>query len=309
MDQFQESLGNLVDKLKGWLNDIIVLLPNLILAAIVMGIGLMLARVVRKWVGKTVRRFSRHEAVNSLATTIITAAFVLLVLMVVLSILKLDTALKSMLAGAGVAGLAIGLALQDPIMNIFSGIMMSTKKAFEIGDLIETNDYFGTIIKINLRSTIIRTPEGQHVLLPNKAIYQNALKNYTVSGERRVDLACGVSYGDDLQKVRKIAVEAIRDNVKYNEKKNVELFFDTFGDSSINFQLRFWLKQASLRDFLAARSEAIIALKTAFDENDIMIPFPIRTLDFGIRGGEKLDSVLPAQASKNGSAVAQAENN
>lgn len=200
-----------------------------------------------------------------------------------------------MLAGAGVAGLAIGLALQDPIMNVFSGIMMSTKKAFEIGDLVETNDYFGTIRKMSLRSTIIRTPQGEEVLMPNKLVYQNPLKNYSTSQERRVDISCGVSYGDDLQKVRKVAIAAIQKEVKHNENKQVELFFNEFGDSSINFQLRFWLQRPSLKDYMAAQSEAIIALKTAFDENDIMIPFPIRTLDFGIRGGEQLSSMLKGQ--------------
>ena len=155
----------------------------------------------------------------------------------------------------------------------------------------------------------IKTPQGEHVLIPNKNIYQNPLKNYSVSGERRVDLACGVSYGDDLQKVRKIAVEAIRDHVTYDDERNVELFFNEFGDSSINFQLRFWLKNPSLKDYLAAQSEGIIALKNAFDEHDIMIPFPIRTLDFGIRGGEKLNEVMQVATGKqNGQSVNASQN-
>lgn len=298
IEQLNESLKNLVDKLEGWLNAIVVLLPNIILAAVVMGIGLLFTRFVRRWVEKGMQKFSSHKAVNKLAVNIITAGFVLVVLLIVLSILNLDTALQSLLAAGGVAGLAVGLALQDPIMNLFSGVMMSTKSAFEIGDWIETNGHTGRIEKITLRSTVIRTPQGEQVLIPNKEIYHNPLKNYSSSGERRVDLACGVSYGDDLLKVRKIAVKAISDQVERNKDKDVELFFTEFGDSSINFQLRFWLNQPDWKKYVAARSEAIIALKDAFDANDIMIPFPIRTLDFGIRGGEPLDSVLTRELEK-----------
>lgn len=292
LEQIQESLNNLVDKLAGWLNEFILVLPNIILGAIVFAIGMFLSRYVSKWVEKLVSRFSHHRSVTRVLVNIITAAFVTLVILLVLSILNLGTALQTILAGAGVVGLAVGLALQDPIINLFSGVMMSTKRAFEIGDLVETNDYFGTIAKINLRSTVIRTPQGEEILVPNKMIYQNALKNYSSSGERRVDLGCGVSYGDDLDKVKEVAVRAIEDKVKYNSEKDVEIFFDEFGGSSINFKLRFWLKSPSLKDYLSARSEAIITLTEAFDANDIMIPFPIRTLDFGIKGGEKLNEVI-----------------
>lgn len=296
MEQINESLGNLVNKLEGWLNTFIVMLPNILLAALVMGIGLLLTRIIRKYVERIANRFVRHEAVVKLITSITTAIFVILIILLALTILKLDTALKSVLAGAGVAGLAIGLALQDPIVNLFSGVMMSTKRAFEIGDWIETNDHTGRIERITLRSTIIRTPQGEQVLLPNKLIYHNPMKNYSSSGERRVELACGVSYGDDLREVQKIAREAIESNVDFNKSKEVEVFFTEFGDSSINFQLRFWLKKAGWKDYVAARSEAIVHLKEAFDANDIMIPFPIRTLDFGIRGGEPLNEVLGSRS-------------
>ncbi len=298
MEQLNESFNNLVDKLEGWLNSVIVLLPNLVLAAIVMAIGLLFTRFVRGWIEKAASKLSNHKAVNRLAVNIVTAGFVLIVLLVVLSILNLDTALQSLLAAGGVAGLAVGLALQDPIMNLFSGVMMSTKSAFEIGDWIETNEHIGKIEKITLRSTLIRTPQGEEVILPNKMIYHQPLKNYTNSGERRVDLACGVSYGDDLREVRKIAIKAIENQVTYNTDRNVELFFTEFGDSSINFKVRFWLKQPDWKTYVARQSEAIIAIKEAFDANDIMIPFPIRTLDFGIRGGEPLDNVLTRELEK-----------
>ena len=210
LDKFNDSLNNLVDKLESWLNGIIVIIPNLVLAAVVLTLGIFLSRYVSRYVSKAIRRFSGHEAVNRLVSSVVTTLFILLIIFIVLSILKLDTALQSLLAGAGVAGLAIGLALQDPITNLFSGVMMSTKKSFHIGDLVETNDYFGTISNINLRATIIRTTQGQEVVIPNKTVYQNPLKNYSNTDERRIDLNCGVSYGDDLEKAKSIAIEAVK---------------------------------------------------------------------------------------------------
>lgn len=129
-------------------------------------------------------------------------------------------------------------------------------------------------------------------------VYNNPLTNYTSSGQRRVDLACGISYGDDLEKVEKVAINAIEQNTQIDNSRPVELLFTEFGNSSINFTLRFWLDQARQPDFMKARSEAIKALKKAFDRNDIVIPFPIRTLDFGIKGGEKLREALPKELYK-----------
>ena len=109
------------------------------------------------------------------------------------------------------------------------------------------------------------------------------------------DLTCGVSYGDDLQLVRDVALRAIEEAVDYNKEKPVELFYTEFGNSSINFTLRFWLNNTAQKAYLQAQSEAIMALKKAFDENDITIPFPIRTLDFGIKGSENLKKMLSGE--------------
>ncbi len=145
---------------------------------------------------------------------------------------------------------------------------------------------------MNLRNTIIRTPEGQIVYIPNKSVFENPLENFTSSGVRRVDLSCGVSYGDDLEKAREVAIEAVKGLENYNEDKGIDFYYEEFGGSSINFNIHFWVNFRRNPDYLSARSEAIIAITKAFDENDIMIPFPIRTLDFGIRGGEKLNTML-----------------
>ncbi len=297
MDQLTAAFDNLADKLNGWLNALITAIPNLALALLVMVAGYFLSRFLKRYVEKGVRRMSSNPTVTNLLTNLATFAFFLLTLFLVLGILNLEKPLNSLLAGAGVVGLAVGLALQEPLTNIFSGILLSVRDMYNVGDLITTNDYFGTIKEITLRTTILKQPTGEEVTIPNKLVLQNPLVNYTATPERQVVLECGVSYGDDLEKVREVALEAIKGNLDFNQERGVELFFTEFGSSSINFILRFWLSQSSQGIFLNARSEAVIALKKAFDASDITIPFPIRTLDFGIKGGEKLAeqrlSVLP----------------
>ncbi len=294
-EQFNQSLGNLVTKLQDWLNSIIVNLPDLLLASLVLIIGIFLTRRMQNYFYRLISRLSDKETVNRLLSNIATAIFFLIVLFIVLSILGLDTALTTLLGTAGVAGLAVGLALQDPIINLFAGIMMSVRTFFKIGDLVKTNDYFGIVEKISLRSTIIKTLQGQEVVLPNKNVYQNPLTNYSTSGERRIDLSCGVSYGDDLEKVKEITLAAIKDNINLKKGKPVELFFAEFGNSSINYTLRFWTNTGNQGNYLQLQSDAIMAIKKAYDANDITIPFPIRTLDFGIKGGEKLSEMIPAK--------------
>ena len=214
--------------------------------------------------------------------------------LLILSVLELEGAVNKIVAGAGVVGLAVGLAFQDPILNFFSGVILTVRTLFRVGDLIEVDGHFGTVKEITLRHTTIDTLQGQEIMIPNKIVAQSPLKNFDITRKRRVDIACGVSYGDDLAKVKEVTIKAIKNNVAHDKGKDVQLFFNEFGGSSVNYTLRFWLDQnkTGQGDFLAAQSDAIQAIMTAYNENDIMIPFPIRTLDFGIRGGEKLSEML-----------------
>jgi small-conductance mechanosensitive channel len=193
----------------------------------------------------------------------------------------------------------VGFAFQDLAGNIISGVGLAVhqKWPFKIGDVVETNDVFGVVEKIFLRTSIIRTLDGKMVVIPNKQIYQNKVVNYSASGRRRVDIECGVSYGDDLQKVKRVVSHALAGIESRDESRDVDVFFTSFGNSSIDLVGRFWVDYEKQPDFLEAQSDAVIAIKQAFDANDIVIPFPIRTLDFGIRGGKPLGDVLTAVGS------------
>ncbi|CAN5293327.1 mechanosensitive ion channel [soil metagenome] len=308
MDSFDlnDAYNIVAGRVEDWITTMIALLPNLVVAILVLIVFFLLGRITRKAVSKVLSRVADNKTVTNLIESIVGMVIIAIGFFIALSILQLDGAVTSLLAGAGILGLALGFAFQDIASNFIAGVILSIRHPFGIGDIIETNEIFGTVEKLNLRNTIIRTVTGQIVFLPNKKIFENPLHNYSKYGLRRIDLACGVSYGDDLEIARKLALEAVDNVENVLSDKGVEFFYDEFGDSSINFKVRFWVNFMKVPDFWKARSDAIMAIKKAFDENDIMIPFPIRTLDFGIRGGEKLNTMLPEPAS-NGDTQVESE--
>ena len=284
-----------VGKLEAWLSTAIEMLPNMALALLVLILFYVVGRLLRNFVRTLLEKATTNKTVIDLAETVMSVIIIGIGVFFALSILNLDGTVTSLLAGAGIIGLALGFAFQDIAANFISGLLLSIRHPFGIGDIIKSNDYYGTVQKLNLRNTIIKTPQGQIVYIPNKVVYENPFTNYTKNYERRIDLECGISYGDDLEKVKKVATEAIESIEQRNSARDVEFFFKEFGGSSINFVVRFWVDFRTNADFWAPQSEAIMVLKKAFDENDIMIPFPIRTLDFGIRGGEKLNTMWDGQ--------------
>ncbi|MDX1585689.1 MAG: mechanosensitive ion channel [Balneolaceae bacterium] len=295
--EINDAYNLVTDKLETWIDTLIQMLPNLALALIVLIVFYVVGKMIRNAIGRLLSKATDNKTIINLMETIVGVLIIGIGVFIALSILNLDGAVTSLLAGAGIIGLALGFAFQDIASNFISGVILSIRHPFGIGDIIETNGFYGTVQKLNLRNTIIRTPTGQIVYIPNKSVFESPLENFTSTGERRIDLSCGVSYGDDLEKAKEVAVKAVKGLSNYNAEKGIEFYYDEFGGSSINFKIRFWVDFRSNPDYWSARSDAIIALTKAFDENDIMIPFPIRTLDFGIRGGEKLDTML--QNGKN----------
>tara|TARA_B100001109_G_scaffold255864_1_gene261792 strand:+ start:2388 stop:3284 length:897 start_codon:yes stop_codon:yes gene_type:complete len=280
------------DKLILWIESLIAMLPNLALAILILVVFYFVAKAVRNLVGKMLSRVSNNKSLNNLIENIIYIIVIIVGCFIALDVLELEKTVTSLLAGVGVIGLALGFAFQDTAANFVSGIFLAVRSPIDSGDIVQVGDIMGVVQKINLRATEIHTFQGTLVVIPNKDVFQNPIYNYTHTGRRRVDLSCGISYGDNLEKVKKVSREAIEKAEGVIESSGVKFFFTEFGDSSINFVVCAWSKNVDQAGYLETQSNMIMALKDAFDENDIMIPFPIRTLDFGIKGGEKLKAML-----------------
>jgi small-conductance mechanosensitive channel len=280
------------DKLTLWLKEIIRLLPNIALAALILVLGFFIAKWLKNLTGKVSKKIIHNETLRNLLTSLVYIFLLGITIFITLSVLKLDKAVTSILAGAGIIGLALAFAFQDIASNFMSGIFLSLRRPLHIGDVVQIKDFMGKITQINLRDTVLRTFQGQMVIIPNKEVLQNPIENFSLSGKRRMDLTVGVSYGEDLQKVKDITLRAVQGIEGLTKEDEITFFYKEFGDSSINFDIRLWVHTPEQPDYLQVRSEAVMRIKKAYDENNITIPFPIRTLDFGIKGGMPLSDVV-----------------
>lgn len=280
-EELNKSFQSLVSKLLGWMNSFVENIPNLILAMLVMLIAYFLAKYVSQLMMKLVGSRVKQKSVSNIIARLTTIMVVFLGLFLALGILNLSQTLTSLITGAGVLGLVIGLALQGTLSNTISGIVISFRDKIQIGHWVETNDFAGEIIDINLKNFTLKESDNNMVLIPNKTILETPMKNYSLTPYIRVDVSCGVGYESDLEFVQELTKKTLEQTFeKIDDMKPVEFFFTEFGDSSINFKCRFWIEGTKNVHKLNATNKAIIAIKKAFDAEGINIPFPIRTLQF-----------------------------
>ena len=277
-EQLESSWSKLANKMADWFDALVLNLPNLLIALIVFILAYWLSRNLQGWTNKYLKKIIKQPSIRGLVSNIASILTIILGLLFALSILNLDGTLKSLLAGAGVAGLAISLALQGTLSNTFSGLFIAIKDEINIGDWIETNTFSGKVVEIDLRNTKIKESDNNIVVIPNKLILESPFKNFGLTMRIRSTITCGVGYESDLPFVKKIAVDAIQKLYPPNNGEQIEFYYTDFGASSIDFLLRFWVDAKESLTALEVKSEAIIKVKETFDENGINIPFPIRTI-------------------------------
>lgn len=276
----EDSITKVWDKIGSWLDAMILKLPNIALAIITMVIFYFLAKSIKKLFNKYLLKKISQESIQQLISKAIFITVILIGFFIALDFLELDKVLTSILAGAGVVGLAIGLALQGTLSNTFGGVVLSFMPRIRIGDYIETSEAEGFVDEISLRNIILRKPDNNYVIMPNSKFIDNAFTNYALTKRTRISVECGVGYESDLQEVEDIVTGLIAENFELEEGEKIQFYFTEFGDSSINFMVRFWIDMTKNAEKYQAQHQAIKLIKTAFDDKGINIPFPIRTLDF-----------------------------
>jgi len=288
MIEAKKAIELVQGKLSDWIEGLIAMLPNIALAAlIVVGFSLA-ARLARQVTFRLLARLVPGGTLRRLISTMVHLTIVLVGFFTALSVLHLDKTVTSLLAGVGILGLALGFAFQDIASNFIAGVLMAMQRPIRVGELVQTGGQMGVVQRIDLRTTELRNLQGIQVIIPNKDIFQNKIINYTRSGIRRVDLELGISFAEDLQRVAQVTINAVKDVPDVLLEKGVDLFYQGVQESRIGFEVRFWITSHSNRHFHTVRSNAIMAIKSAYNREGITIPFPIRTLDFGIKGGAPL---------------------
>ena len=224
LNQVENSYETIIGKLRDWVADLILMIPNLITATIVFLVFYITARILRKVIWRTLGTISKNVAVNKILASIVSLGVLIAGLFISLGILNLDKTVTSLLAGLGIVGLALGFAFKETASNFISGFYMALKSPINVGDLIEYESTYGKVKDIGLRATTLTTMQGQDVVVPNRFFIENPFKHYTINGIRRIDLEVGISYGDDLEKAEKVTIEAIKKIKFLKPGSDVNLF-------------------------------------------------------------------------------------
>ncbi len=205
------------------------------------------------------------------------AGYIVLLVGISYALRTLGIDLGPIFALAGVAGLALALGLQDLVENLIAGAYLLARRPFRVGDEIETNGVFGAVRDINLRTTVISTPDGSAAYLPNGTVWKNTIINQTDQADRRSSLSVGVAYDSDLDQVEALLEAATRSVGDVRSDPAPFAVVEEFGDSSIDFKVFYWHGSRASEERIIYHQVAK-AIKRSFDEAGVNIPFPIRTI-------------------------------
>ncbi len=268
-------MENLSLSLQDLLAGLLTLLPRLVVALLIFVISVYLAGLISRLVRRTMERREADPEITLLINQI--TRWAVLVIGVVIALEQIGFDLTAFLAGLGILGFTIGFALQDVSKNFVSGMLLLLEQPFDIGDVIEIGDYIGTVGNVDIRATELYTFDGQNVLIPNGDVFTSPIKNYSRYDKRRLDFTIGVAYGSDLGLVRNTVLEVVNSLTGLIDDPAPSLAFNNFGESSIDFTVYFWV-DLNIADYLGTIDATITGINAAFEQHNIEIPFPIRTV-------------------------------
>lgn len=275
--------------IKKWEHSVSEFLPKVVLAILVMLAFYFLARILKKISLKFYSKlFSKTSDIAKIISVSIYAFLILSGIFMALEILGLESVLSKLLAGAGIVGIVAGFAFKDIASNAFAGMLLNLQKPFNDGDWVQINEHFGTIEDIGWITTSIKTISGQEVFIPNQIIYNTTFSNFSSFSKRRVIMKSGVSYGDDLEHVKRVSIEEVKKIDVLLKDEEVDFYYTSIGSSTYNFEVRFWIHFTHQQDYMKAMSETIMRIKKRFEEENISIAYSVTTLDFGVKGGVNL---------------------
>lgn len=255
-------------KLVHWTTEFIRLLPNLVLAVLVFVVFFFVARFIRRLSRRMLLRLSEKPTLSGLFSTILYLIVLMTGFFISLELMHLEKAVTTLLAGAGVIGLALGFAFQDLTANFISGIFIIFRKPFDAGHVVETNGFTGTVEVIQLRSTVIRTMQGLQVILPNKDIFQKPITNYTLSRRRRIDLTFTVPVKSDTKEIINNIRESIA-GIPALDGKETEIHFTEIAGDNLKLEVWCWVDNTMPENFYHARHEIIQKLQA------VLAPKPV----------------------------------
>jgi len=242
---------------------------NLVLAILIFYVGKLAVGLV---VRGTRKLMQAQEVDKTLQTFVCNLERMLLMVIVIIAAIgQLGIQTTSFIAIFGAAGLAVGLALQGSLSNFAAGVLIVLFRPYKVGDFIEGAGISGVVVEVQILTTVLKTGDNKQIIVPNGQIMNSIITNYSANDTRRVDMVVGVSYDDDLDKVRSTLQELIDADDRILDDPACTIAVSALADSSVNFVVRPWVKSA---DYWGVMFDMTEAIKKRFDNEGISFPFP-----------------------------------
>ena len=243
--------------------------PKVIGAIIIWIVGLWVIKMLIKGIKKTLERGDYDVSLKKFLINLINWALKIVLIIVVLGTVGVET--TSFAAILAAAGLAVGLALQGSLANFAGGVLIMLFKPFKVGALIEAQGETGVVKQIEIFTTKLTGLSNREIIIPNAALSNGNIINYTTEGTRRVDLTFGVGYDSDIKKTKEVLMNVIASHPKVLKEPAPTVNVSALADSSVNFAVRPW---CNAEDYWAVYFEVTENTKEALDAAGIEIPYP-----------------------------------
>lgn len=246
---------------------------HIVFALLTLAVGWWLINRITKGFVSFLKNRHADAMVIGFLSSLTLALLRIMLLLSVAGMIGIQT--TSFLALIGTAGLAVGLALQGSLANFAGGVLILFLRPFRAGDYIEAQGVSGTVESILIFHTLLRTADNKTIVLPNGALSNGSITNYSSKPTRRVDINVGIDYGDDIKQARKILLDLAAADERVLKDPAAVVYMTSLGDNSVNLSLRMWTKGA---DFWGVFFTVQEQMKEAFDREGISFPFPQRTI-------------------------------
>jgi small-conductance mechanosensitive channel len=244
---------------------------RILLAFVLLVIGTWLAKWLARILDRLMTRFEVEDILRNFLRNLAYAIAMVVVFIAALDFVGVPT--TSLLAVVGAAGLAIGLALKDSLANIASGVMLIVLRPFHTGDQVQIAGLEGLVESVRIFQTTMVTSDGREIILPNSQITSQPIVNYTVRGERRVELAVPMAFGEDLAALRAALLQLAKTNARVKTTPAPEVVVSALGEGTVMLQLQAWVAS---RDYSQVKSELLEAALADFGRRGLRAPLPQR---------------------------------
>ncbi|HNP59672.1 MAG TPA: mechanosensitive ion channel family protein [Nitrospirales bacterium] len=274
-----EPLNIILNSLREMGSQALAHLPNVISAIVILALTWLSTKALETLLTRLLSRFGIRESLLELLQKLVYIGIWIVGILIAAIIIFPSLTPGKILTGLGLGSIAIGFAFKDIFENFLAGILILLREPFQLGDVIECEDLEGFVEEITIRDTHIRQTDGQRVVIPNSVLFKNPVIVRTDRDLRRVTIMCGIAYGEDVNAGRDVIRRALEGLDTVNQEKDIQVFAQGFGASSIDFEVTWWTGSRPV-DIRKSKDKVVAAVKQSLDSAGIEIPFPYRTLTF-----------------------------